>query len=314
MTNITSRPEPMLWLDGARGIYIPQNFAERMNTEARALHVTGVSATDWAVLEAGPDHEWYWDTWADVLDNARVIDELGTVCHVYQDGDVWLVPCGMEWDDEREWFVWPDEPVPGGPYEVEQPGGCGAARTPREALHAAVERAIAGGAPVYREQRARYQVAVEFVDGGGAAEWFEYGDNAEHARTAFAVWCGEPALRAAFLLKDGIVVASDDRRDVAQPGGCGAARRRTSEFDHYEGCRGRDPDNCSGCALTTGRRAPNYSAWPLAYMENDRVVPARWRAAFKCELASENEAYAANLRSVLAAHGVRFTDCEDLGQ
>jgi len=96
--------------------------------------------------------------------------------------------------------------------------------------------------------------------------------------------------------------------ECERPGGCGAMRR-TSEFDHYQGCGGRDVDNCSACALTNERqRAPNYSAWPLAYMMNERAIPAKWRDAFHRELASENAAYVANLRQHMAHFGVRFSD------
>ena len=71
----------------------------------------------------------------------------------------------------------------------------------------------------------------------------------------------------------------------------------TREFEHYHGCRLRDPDNCGGCALTTGGEdGPNYSAWPIAYMENHRLIPAKWRKAFNRELASDNKLYADNVR------------------
>jgi hypothetical protein len=84
----------------------------------------------------------------------------------------------------------------------------------------------------------------------------------------------------------------------------------TSEFQHYPGCRMRDPDNCSGCALTDTRQdVPNYSAWPLAYMENGRAIPAKWREAFRGELVrADNPAYAANVARTMARCGVRFTD------
>jgi hypothetical protein len=96
--------------------------------------------------------------------------------------------------------------------------------------------------------------------------------------------------------------------ECERPGGCGAMRR-TTEFDHYEGCNGRDPANCAACALTYERqRAPNYSAWPLAYMMNGRDIPAKWRDAFHRELASDNAAYVANVRAHMAKFGVRFTD------
>ena len=47
------RPEPLLWLSDARGVYIPRDFANSFSN--RAKDVTGVSDEDWAILEAGPD-------------------------------------------------------------------------------------------------------------------------------------------------------------------------------------------------------------------------------------------------------------------
>jgi hypothetical protein len=83
----------------------------------------------------------------------------------------------------------------------------------------------------------------------------------------------------------------------------------TREFEHYPGCRLRDPDNCSGCALTdTRQESPNYAAWPLAYMENRRTIPAKWRDAFKRELRSSNKPYADNVRQTMERLGVRFSD------
>ena len=84
----------------------------------------------------------------------------------------------------------------------------------------------------------------------------------------------------------------------------------THEFNHYPGCNGQDPDNCSGCALTDTRQdAPNYSAWPLAYMENGRAIPAKWRGAFNAELArTDNPAYVANVKATMERCGVKFSD------
>jgi hypothetical protein len=88
----------------------------------------------------------------------------------------------------------------------------------------------------------------------------------------------------------------------------------TREFEHYPGCRCRDPDNCSGCALTDTRQSePNYAAWPLVYMENDRTIPAKWREAFKREMArTDNGYYARNLRATMVRCGVRFSDSKGL--
>src|SRR5258708_35986869 len=91
----------------------------------------------------------------------------------------------------------------------------------------------------------------------------------------------------------------------------------TREFQHYPGCRHRDPDNCSACALTATRQdAPNYSSWPNTYIENKRAIPAKWRDAFKAELKNENTAYVENIISNIEKYiisniekyGVRFDD------
>lgn len=77
-----------LFAGDARGIYIPKFFADNI---LRKL-VTGVSDEDYSILEAGPDHEYYWDAWADVLDNAKVNHPTLGECYLYQEGDLWIVP------------------------------------------------------------------------------------------------------------------------------------------------------------------------------------------------------------------------------
>ncbi len=87
----------------------------------------------------------------------------------------------------------------------------------------------------------------------------------------------------------------------------------TTEFNHYPGCGLRDPDNCSGCALTMGGpEGPNYAAWPLVYMENGRTIPAKWRDAFRLEMESDNRPYADNVKATMEKLGVRFSDGKGL--
>lgn len=88
--------ESELLFDSNRGVYIPQHFAQEIRREM----VSGVSADDFAVLESGPDHEWYWDTWNDVEQNAVLTKPDGSRWILYQDGDVWLVPEDAEWPDD----------------------------------------------------------------------------------------------------------------------------------------------------------------------------------------------------------------------
>jgi hypothetical protein len=102
-------PEPELWLSGDRGQYIPRDFAQSFKDRDTA--VTGVSAEDWTILEAGPDHADYWDAWDEVFNNARVTLD-GTEYFLHQDGDLcdlWLVPEGMVWSDKGNRWVWPDD-------------------------------------------------------------------------------------------------------------------------------------------------------------------------------------------------------------
>lgn len=103
---MTSKPDMMLWLSDARGVYIPRDFANSFADRAKS--VLGVSEEDWTILEAGPENDLYWDVWNDVEQNAIVTDDDGVKYRVYQDGDCWLVPEGMEWSDENETFVWPE--------------------------------------------------------------------------------------------------------------------------------------------------------------------------------------------------------------
>lgn len=102
---MTNKPDMILFLSDARGIYIPKDFA----TGIKRQYVSGVSEEDWSVLEAGPDHEWYWETWDSVLNNATVTDDAGIKYRVEQDGDCWLIPEGMEWSDEEGCYQWPVE-------------------------------------------------------------------------------------------------------------------------------------------------------------------------------------------------------------
>ena len=99
--------EPQLWLTDGRGQYLPRDFARSFTN--RAKHVTGVSDEDWAILEAGPDHDDYYEAWDEVLSSAIVTTDDGVQHVVYQDGDCWLVPVGMEWDHDADWFSWQKE-------------------------------------------------------------------------------------------------------------------------------------------------------------------------------------------------------------
>ncbi len=77
-----------LFVDSSRGVYIPQYFAQSVQRDL----VTGVGDDDYTTLIAGPDHPFYWEAWADVLDNATINDPKLGECYLHQDEDLWVVP------------------------------------------------------------------------------------------------------------------------------------------------------------------------------------------------------------------------------
>ena len=81
---LTRRNPFELLVDSRHGQYVPQVFAE---TVRRELFGETISAEDWAILEAGPEHESYWDCWHDVLSSAETDDGVS----LWQDGDLWAV-------------------------------------------------------------------------------------------------------------------------------------------------------------------------------------------------------------------------------
>lgn len=76
------------YADSARGIFIPQYFAESIRRDL----VQNVTQEDWNILESGPDHESYWDAWDDITSSAILTDDFGDTWTLYQEGDLWLVP------------------------------------------------------------------------------------------------------------------------------------------------------------------------------------------------------------------------------
>lgn len=83
------------YADSARGVYIPQFFAESIRRDC----VTGISPVQFAILRHGPEDEYYWDVWCEVEQSAIVTDGEGNRFSLYQDGDLWLVP--VDWQPEE---------------------------------------------------------------------------------------------------------------------------------------------------------------------------------------------------------------------
>ena len=78
--------ETLCIVDGCFGIYVPQRFARNYDPAA-----WGIKPEDAAILLAGPDEDYYWETWDDVLNYARHRDEKGQEWSLEQDGDLFAV-------------------------------------------------------------------------------------------------------------------------------------------------------------------------------------------------------------------------------
>lgn len=81
------------------GIYIPQHFATNMDLD----QWSGLNKEDIDILQAGPDHEWYWEAWDNVLGSASILLD-GKVWHLSQDGDLWAYCEELMTDEEYEGF------------------------------------------------------------------------------------------------------------------------------------------------------------------------------------------------------------------
>ena len=73
-------------VDGGYGVYAPQVFIEKYQSR---LH--GVDVDDIISLLNGPEDEWYWEAWENVLDNGVLEDDDGNKWRIYQDQDIFII-------------------------------------------------------------------------------------------------------------------------------------------------------------------------------------------------------------------------------
>lgn len=92
-------------LSDARGIYIPRDFLTDNYNEIAESHCVAWGLTEdnkqnW-LNATDPDSEFYWDDWEWILNNAKFIDEDGSIYKLYQDGDLWGICYEKLTDDEK---------------------------------------------------------------------------------------------------------------------------------------------------------------------------------------------------------------------
>lgn len=98
MTTITKQPE--LLVDSHHGIYIAQSFCQRY-----AAYITNMDKVkeDFDICLLGPDNEDYFEAWADLMDNVEFTNDKGekyTVGNLGEEGDLWAIPEGYEFEDD----------------------------------------------------------------------------------------------------------------------------------------------------------------------------------------------------------------------
>ena len=90
----------ILFSNSARGVYIPQHFAESVNRYSIANWSSWLSDLD-ALCKGPDDCEYYWEIWEDMLNRLELRDSSTDIEYrLYQDGDLWLVP--TDWDSESD--------------------------------------------------------------------------------------------------------------------------------------------------------------------------------------------------------------------
>ena len=95
-----------LILSDTRGVYIPRDFVTDDYNELAVDHCKAwqIKPDDASILASGPNHEYYWETWDDVLNYAQYIDEEGNKYFLSQDGDLWAFCHDRMTDEEKSNF------------------------------------------------------------------------------------------------------------------------------------------------------------------------------------------------------------------
>ena len=81
------------------GQYVPQVFASECN------HWNNISSDDLDILSQGPDHEWYYETWFNVLNEANYTDKQGNKWVLYEDADLFAISEELMTEQEKQDFL-----------------------------------------------------------------------------------------------------------------------------------------------------------------------------------------------------------------
>ncbi len=102
---IRKEVEPLLVDDNVKllisdtaGIYIPRNFYEHYD-----LPTWGLKISDYRDL-SHPDNEGYWESWDDLLKEAKHTDDKGVTWLLDQNGDLFAITEAFMQLDDNDWF------------------------------------------------------------------------------------------------------------------------------------------------------------------------------------------------------------------
>lgn len=86
--------DTILLLTDANGIYIPQLWCNGISKSETAE--MNISWEDVEACQHGPDGEFYWEAWEQIIDNAEIADDSGDLWRLHQNGDLWQVRTDVE--------------------------------------------------------------------------------------------------------------------------------------------------------------------------------------------------------------------------
>ncbi len=90
-------------VDDLHGIYVPQTFAEQISgIGPENVQAWGISPEDNRTLLSGPETPDYWETWDDILRDAKRTIADGSIYHLQQSGHLfavlegWCLECNLD--------------------------------------------------------------------------------------------------------------------------------------------------------------------------------------------------------------------------
>ena len=83
----------------SHGVYVPQVFAEKFDLSLW----NGIDPEDAKTIAEGPEAEWYWEAWDNILSSASYKHD-GNEWFLYQNGDLFAYSPNLMTDEEYENF------------------------------------------------------------------------------------------------------------------------------------------------------------------------------------------------------------------